>query len=238
MIVFASWVPHSNWPCYSVPIQVVPDRPESEANGPVLVYSVPNFLSADGSTEYPGFYILMEFDPRFIEMDDEHTWYSAKAISATQVLIQLLAWPYCLWPNGPNSTGLYTNLVDQLPDAVKYSVNAAHAPFDNKDEVTNAQLESRKWRYILLDFSNAKDIGELSSKSLYSDAGEQEILDYDVISVPKTWDASNNVLSEQDFLGFKVANVSAGGGWKIQRKGVKKSKLAQKLASRGNKTGI
>lgn len=202
-----------------------------ECNGPFLVYPVPDFLGVGGRTEYKGFYIFMPIDVRFIEMDEEVTWYSAKVVSGTQVLVQAPAWPFCFWPKGNHSSKLYDRIVSQVDDPVKKSMHNAHSIFDDA-EADGATLEARKWKYYLLDFSSIKGIGELSSKVLYGDAGEQEILDFDFVNVPRTWteDSQGNfsVTSQEDFLGFRVANVDDPGGRKVARTGTKKSKLALK----------
>ena len=36
---------------------------------------------------------------------------------------------------------------------------------------------SRQWKYFLLDVSAPKDVGELSSKVLFADAGDREVMD-------------------------------------------------------------
>ena len=72
-------------------------------------------------------------------------------------------------------------------------------------------------------------VGELSSKKVYSQAGNQEILDFDLLIIPAAWDDNNNVLHNGKFLGFRVG-VSEGGR-KTSRKATQKSKLAQKRAA-------
>ena len=204
-----------------------------ECNGPFLIYSIPDYVGVDTRTEYKGFYIILPIDSRFAEMDEEVNWYSAKVVGAKQILFQIPAWPYALWPKGQASAFLYTAIANEVADNIKKSMNAAHAVFDDAD---TSVLESRKWRYYLLDFSNVKGIGELSSKVLSDDAGDQEVLEFDLITVPRRWetDQSGNVrvTEEEEFLGFKVAHVDTDGGRKVQRKGAQKSKLAQKRANK------
>ena len=211
-----------------------------QANGPFLVYPVPDFPRADGNTEYKGFFIMMSIDTCFIDMDDEVTWYSAKVISGTQILVQAPAWPVCLWPKGPRSTFLYDAIVRQLGTQVRKSLHNAHSVFDDVD-ADSATIEARKWKYFLLDFSGVKGIGELCSKVLYSDAGEAEVLDFNLVSLPRTWNTDSNgnktVTSEENYIGFRVANVEAAGGRKVARTGVKKSKLALKRNANMGNTG-
>ena len=208
------------------------DISKPEANGPFLIYEVPNFVGADNTTEYSGFYILLWIDGRYAEIDLQTTWYSGKVVSATQVLFQMPAWPYCMYPFGPHSRLIYDSIVNQVDDQVKKSINAAHTSFDQGDGAQTAVQETRKWKYYLLDFSNVKGIGELSSKVLYEDAGEQEALDYDLLSAPADWsvDKQGNyaINREEELLGFKVANVDNRGGRKVARSAAKKSKLAEK----------
>ena len=212
-------------------VKVNLERPE--ANGPFLVYEVPNFRGADQTTEYAGFYILLPIDNRFGEMDDQTSWYSGKVVSSNQILFQMPAWPFALWPFGAHSRIVYDQITSQVGDEAHKSMNSAHHAFDKKDGTDAALLESRKWKYVLLDFSGIPNVNELSSKVLYTDAGEQEMLDYDFISCPAEWTTdpttgSNNIIREEELLGFKVASIDTHGGRKVLRTAQKKSKLAQK----------
>ncbi len=69
---------------------------------------------------------------------------------------------------------------------------------------------SRQWKYILLDFSALKDVGELSSKVLFADAGDREAMVFDVIEDPVTRDQKGKILHSEYLLGFKVFNASVG----------------------------
>ena len=200
-------------------------------------------LGHDGVTEYRGFYCLLPTDNRFAEMDDEITWYSGRVLNSTQVLFRLPAWPFCLWPKGDHSRDLYAQVVSRLSKPIEKSMNAAHAVFD-KDDMDTAVMEARKWKNVILDFSKVKDIGELSSKVIYGDAGEEETLDYDWIQVPHFWTIDQSTgqkcaTHNEELLGFKVASVTSEGARKVKRTDKKKSKLAEKraaaaVAARGN----
>jgi hypothetical protein len=72
-----------------------------------------------------------------------------------------------------------------------------------------------------LDFSSVNDGGELSSKLLFADAGDREVLDLDVIEVPVALDEEGDILhSEYCLLGFKVGCIDPDhgqGGRKVAR---------------------
>jgi hypothetical protein len=93
---------------------------------------------------------------------------------------------------------------------------------------------SRQWKYILLDFSALKDVGELSSKVLFADAGDREAMVFDVIEDPVTRDQKGKILHSEYLLGFKVGYIDdeEGGGRKVTRQEAKKSVLANKFAGR------
>lgn len=202
-----------------------PTKPES--NGPFLIYEVPNFQGAEADTEHKGFYMLLPIEHCFPDMDEEVNWCSGHVAGSTHILFRIPAWPHALYPKALNSEILYKSILEQVPEPVQKSMNASHTVFDSEDADT-AATESRKWKYVLLDFSKVKDLGELSSKVLYQDAGERESLDYDLIDVPLYADGSGNVTHMQSFLGFKVGCVDARSSRKVARSGARKSKLQQK----------
>ena len=171
----------------------------------------------------------MPIDHRFPELDEEINWYSAHVAGSHQVLFRMPAWPYPLWPKANNAEILYNAILRQVPEPVRKSMNAAHSVFDPSSEAAEtAAVEVRKWKYVMLDFSKVKGIGELSSKVLYSDAGDKEALDYDLIEIPTSVNQKGQVLALQTFLGFRVGCIDDSGGRKIARSGAKKSKLQQK----------
>jgi hypothetical protein len=98
-------------------------------------------------------------------------------------------------------------------------MNDAHSAFADRD---SAEVLSCQWQHIILDFSADKSSNhsELSSKVLFKEAGEKEILDFDIIEVTST----------ETWLGFKVAWVEDGrsGGRKVKRQEEKLSAFAQK----------
>ncbi len=115
-------------------------------------------------------------------------------------------------------------------------MNHAHSVFaTDSDKSQDLETLSRQWKYFLLDFTGVKDLGELSSKVLFADAGDREVLDYDVIEVPVSVDVNCNIVHSEYLLGFKVGCRDLdgeGGGRKVARQGPKKSALANKFASK------
>ena len=66
---------------------------------------------------------------------------------------------------------------------------------------------SRQWMYILLDFRALDDVGELSSKVVFADAGYREAMVFDVIEDPVTRDQMGKILHSEYLLGFKVGSI-------------------------------
>lgn len=214
-------------------MRITADPSAPECNGPFLLCDIPDVTCVDGqSDECRGFYVLCPIDNRFVEMDDETNWYSARVSSdGKKIVLKVPGWPFALCPKGPHSSFLCGELTKQLGESMRKSMNNAHSFFDNTDEDMDktAKAEARKWKYYELDFTSVTGVGELSSKKVYKDAGELESLDFDFLSVPASWGPNRTVLRSEDWLGFKVG-VSEGGR-KTSRKVTSKSKLAQKKAS-------
>ena len=212
------------------------DRPE--CNGPVLVYSVPDYIGTDNQTEYKGFYILLPIDSRFEQMDPNTNFYQAKVVGSKQIVVTMPAWPFALWPTNPDGRNLYGRIINQVGGPIGRSMNAVHSAWDNTDGDMDAiAQETRKWKYVTLDFSSVMPAhGELSSKVLFAEAGEQELLDFDVIDVPAEWEQIDNdnvrINREETFLGFRVATLEGDGGRKVSRTQTQMSKLAQKRAAK------
>ena len=199
-----------------------------EANGPFLVYDVPDFPGAEAGTEHRGFYILFPIDHRFPEGNIEVNFYTGYVKSDNEVVFKFPAWPYPLYPGLPNTKLLYQALTSVLPEYVTKSMNNIHAFFDNEHEDT-ALVESRKWEYVTLDFSQVKGMDELalSSRVLFADAGEKESLDYNYHEVPLYYSGAS-VTHYQAFLGFMVGTKpkeGTQGGRKVKRSAATKSKL-------------
>ena len=62
-----------------------------EANGPFLVYSVPDFTGAEAGTEFKGYYIVLPVDKRFVDLDDEVNWFTANVVSQGHILFRIPA---------------------------------------------------------------------------------------------------------------------------------------------------
>lgn len=199
-----------------------------ECNGPFLVYDIPDMACVDGTVnECRGFYIVCPTDNRFTVMDDEVNWYSAEVASdGCSILFKVPAWPFGMYPKGKHSAFLYNSIVKQLGPNFQKSMNSVHAFFDVNESTDVAAVENRKWKHYLLDFSKVSGVSSLSAKRVDADAGEKEILDYDLIIVPAAWDETGKVVREEEYLGFRVGVGDT--GRKTQRQNASKSKLAQK----------
>jgi hypothetical protein len=217
-------------------ISVNPNKPE--CNGPFLIIKVPDFDGVKDGIQFKGFYIMLGISRDFLEIDDTTNWFSANVTGMKHILFRIPAFPYYLWPwlKGDAGELLMQTIQDQVPESVQRALNHTFSVFaPDSDTAQSMETLSRQWKYYLLDFSSTKDVGELTSKVLYADAGEREALDFDVIEVPAAQnDKGELVHSEYLVLGFKVANIDdgGGGGRKVARQGPKKSALANKFASK------
>jgi hypothetical protein len=204
-------------------ISVNPNKPE--CNGPFLLYKVPNFDGAKDGTEFKGFYIMLEINKDFLKINDSaNYWFSTNVTGTKPILFRIPAFPYVLWPWRKGNAGeeFMKIIQDQVPEPVQKAINHAYSVFAHEpDTVQSTETLSRQLKYYLLDFSSVKDVGQLSSKVLFADAGDREALDFDVIEVPVGLDEEGKILhSEYNLLGFKVGCLDPdgdGGGRKVAR---------------------
>ena len=211
-------------------IKVNLDKPES--NGPFLLYQVPDFEGAKAGTENKGFYLILQIDFRFVQIDDKINWYTGNVASGGQhLLFRMPAFPYAFWPWLQNSEEYWKVIQGQLPFPITKAMNDAHSPFDPTSEnVESVEVMSRQWKYIMLDFSSVPGVGALSSKVLFDEAGDAEALEFDVLKVPVLDnEISRRVVHTEYFLGFKVVVLKK--GRKVARSEKTRSKLANKFAA-------
>jgi hypothetical protein len=215
------------------------DKPE--CNGPCIVYEVPDFPGLKEGEEHKGFYIILPADRRYIDLDQHEEFYTARVIASHTVQIKLPAWPYSLWPHG-EIRPVYDSIIEQVPECVSRSMNDAH---NKVDKSSSMGQESRKWNYINLDFSRVESAQRmnLDSSILFDGAGDEQILDYELIEVPLVWRWLKNevgqtvqkILARETVLGFRVGLKSTESGRKTKRVNVARSKLAQKMAAKTTK---
>lgn len=206
-------------------ITVDPEKPEK--NGPFLVYPVPDFPGIDGRTEHKGFFIVLPVDGRFLDMDDKINWWTGNVSGEKHLLFKVPAWPYFLWPQIGGGQ-MEAELAKQLPQNIQKSITDSHSLYEVAAKDQSAEFEERKWKYFLLDFSHLPGVGKLTSKPLFADATDKEVLDQDVFEIPFLHDDMENVMHYETVLGFKVAHVDDQGGRKIARSEQKKSAAALK----------
>ena len=225
-------------------ISVNLDKPE--LNHPFLIFETSGLKGVDSDkhgSEFNGFTIILPCDSRFMEIDEEVSWYTATVAAEKHILVRVPAWPFAFWPwhKGGRYRGhnLYDSIIGQLDENTVKNVNHIYTAFDaGQEAVESAETMSRKWKYYMLDFSHVKDVGVLSSKVIYDEAGKKELLDFDIISAPMhiSNESPPRAYSEEFFVGFKVARLEGDGeeGKKTKRSQPKKSKFAAKMAAKGS----
>jgi hypothetical protein len=208
-----------------------------KANGPFIIYDCPDF-EAKKHIQMRAFYIVLGIDERFLRMDENANWYSAKVVPPYQVHFRIPAWPFALYPHPKNTKAdtFWKTFTGTVPVSVKKEMINVHSVFDADNEAsTTADVEDRKWTNIVLDFSKVKGVGELSSQALYTDAGPNEKVDFDYIELPVYGvdDAADKEVGTEAFLGFKVGvhPPDGEGSRKVGRSSAPKSALAQKKAA-------
>lgn len=215
-------------------------------NGPFLIYDCPDF-EAKQNIQMRAFYIILRIDHRFVELDDNANFYSARVLGAHQIQFRVPAWPFALFPHtkNQNSEEFWKVLTSQVPTSVRNEMINVHSVFDGDNMETAASagaVEARKWSTIILDFSKVKGVGSLSSSAVYPEAGKLEALDFDYMELPVFGGAKGLQIDVEHFLGFKVGVIAPDGegSRKVGRSAVPKSKLALKReeAERARKGGM
>jgi hypothetical protein len=205
--------------CLPELLQVNPNKPE--CNGPFTIYKVPDLDGAEKGSQYKGYYMILKIAKEFFDLDDKIAWFSGSIIDEKRIKFRFPSYPFGLWPWQKNDSGekFMAHIQQYVPMPVQRAMNDAHSVFADRD---SSEVLSRQWQYIILDFSADKDSNhsELSSKVLFKEAGDKEILDFDIIEFTST----------ETWLGFKVAWVEDGrsGGRKVARQEEKLSAFAQK----------
>jgi hypothetical protein len=142
------------------------------------------------------------------------------------------AFPHALWPwpKGGKGEQHVKIIQEQAPEHVQKAMNHARSVFaPDADASQNLDTLCCQWKCFFLDFSDIKEVGELSSNVLFAEAQNREVLDCDVIEIPILRDAKGGVLHSEHMLGFKVGCIkpdAEGGGRKVARIQAKKSVLA------------
>ena len=194
---------------FSVTIEVNLESPE--LNREVLVYQIKDIPGIDKKKlHYNGFHFMMLMDLRWVLEDDEVEPYKARLLSQNSVLLQVPAWPYgVLFHREDFVDRVPTNTTDAMDDA-------RHDYF--------ADPKSRKFKHIVLEFPN--DF-VLSAKEIYSEAGDDDELELEII--PYEYDRPDeNGRNQEAWAAWKVArtNIKAHKRGKVDSM-KKKSKAAE-----------
>jgi hypothetical protein len=134
--------------CFALPevISVNPNKPE--CNGPFLIFRVPNFDGAKDGTEFKGFYIMLEINKDFLEIDDSTNYFSANVTGSKHILFRMPAFPYAFWPWLKGNVGeeFMKIIQDQVSEPVQKAMSHAYSVFAPDDSDTTAQ----SWRRLVI----------------------------------------------------------------------------------------
>lgn len=199
-----------------IPVNI--NRPED--NREVSIYKAEGLTGVkDVNAHFQGYWIVMKYDPRFYADDANVEWYKARVYSSNQVLITLPSFDYS-----------QMHCRDQIV--------SSKCPQSCTDAIDNGRLgyakeeKIRQWKYLLLDFP---DSHVLSSSEVYSEAGEDEELDFELFPVSSVHPKIPKVSFTDYYIAFRVArtDVAAYKKGKLETQKSKTSKGAAKLAALG-----
>jgi hypothetical protein len=166
-------------------------------------------------TSYYGYYIMILMDVRFILDDQMVDHYKARLFASHQVLLMVPAWHY---------SPLY-NRDEILVDKVDANVTDAMDDARHNYEENKA---SRKWKHLLLEFPSGH---ELSSKSIYAEAGDDKELTLELVTFVYSHSSASTSYNTIHYAAWKVArsDVRASKRGKVEQR-ENKSKAASLLA--------
>lgn len=163
---------------------------------------------------YDGYSLQIKGDVRWMLEDQEADQYSMRVWRDDAILVKLPAMEYSLIHNKDEF-----DVNDDVPESVINAMDDARHHFEENKK-------NRMFRYILIEFPPGT---MLSSKLIFSEAGDNEELDYDIVQIE-----ANDKVTEH-WLHFTVARTDT----RVQKRGKvekksKKSKAASKLANLAN----
>jgi hypothetical protein len=210
-----------------------------EANREFYVYELEGIPSLASDIKFPGYAIVLPCEYRRAVIDEDTIWYQAHVIEPDKVLVKCAAYPMTLSEQDDlkfvkdfcedriNKPHLFAALnrannqyVSQVNEALRSESNDGH---------------DRRFKYFLLHFPEGT---ELSSSTIYDEAGHFEELESDIVPVkffPRKKHRTKpdgSTSNASHFVVFQVARVDDGarmeGSLKIEDK--IKSKTAEKAA--------
>lgn len=191
-----------------------------EANRELLIYATPELVSAEDKTdEYHGYYLVLPFvDPRYVWDDktQEIDFYSASVYSENQIIVKYPAWPYT-FQSVPDRDSWEQILTKKAEMPLLNAMDVARNDFQNSSDVPK---EAREFKTLLLRFPQGH---VLSSKAVFADAGEDEVLHGRFLKI-KVKHSQWKSPVEQWHCVWKVARTDI----KARKKGKKESSTTKK----------
>lgn len=192
---------------HSVRHTVNTDYPER--NGDVFIIDVPRMDGVDPDKKYCGYAIFFRMDPRWARDYKEIDWYSCKVYAPNKLLVKMPAWPYALFSNEDRKI-LQTYLRNKEP--LLESLDNKRKGFATEQ---GQPKKDRMFKFILLDFGSEV---KLSSKVVYSNAGEEEQCEWEFYPIPHLKNKSVSNIQcqqcssypnqgEENWAAFTVARV-------------------------------
>ena len=214
----AGWIVLS--PCFLTlptfsPGRLVCNLDIPEATAPFYVYPIANIPGViKTEARFEGFCIQIKGDIRWIVEDEEVEPYAGQVWKEDGILFKVPAYEYSLLhckDEIDRANGMEQYVIDSMDDAHHYFE-------ENKS--------NRLWQYYYIEFPAGVT---LSLKEIFSDAEEDDELDYEVVKVESTGSKFPRIV--EHWLHFYVARTDV----KLHKQGkvtkkTKKSKATGKLA--------
>jgi hypothetical protein len=168
-----------------------------EKNGIFMILPVNGIEGVEAKKVFPGFAMIFEIDIRHAldSSNDKIEYFSARTFSPNKVLIRIPSWSYCL----------YTN-TDRIQLEAQLKPNFMNA-LDAKRNSFNDDKEQRMWRHFVLEF---EPYHQLSARSIYKEAGDDDNLARKFLTVKYTHPGMNGKHNVKHFMCFWVARVEQG----------------------------
>jgi len=152
------------------------DTVNPERNREVTVYSVRDMEGVQKNVTYDGYFICLPMDLRWVAENVNEDQYRARLWTTGQVMITYPAYDY----SHLNDYRAFQKS-EAVTEPIAHAMDNAAEEFIRDTNATKGRNRNRQWKKLILNFPNGH---VLSSKALYSEAGDDEELETEFVSVP------------------------------------------------------